>query len=159
MTDAGKVLLAQVLAVILTPLSIGVTLVMIEHSKAPKPDIQYVSALPLYDVIEPSAGFVARINDDPGLSTDFRNLIRDASLSKDNSETCTTWLDGGSWDYNCSAVYLSAINQVSEMLRGIVAQGHGSVQETRARQSLKTLQEFKKELTKVENTKIGRAHV
>lgn len=157
MTDTGKFLVIQVLAVLLTPASIALTLFLIERDKAPRPDIQYVSALPLYTVIEPSSGFVTKINDDPGLSSDFRNEIRQASLSKDNPEMCTSWLDGGSWDNDCLAIYKSVINQMDGMLKGIVVQGHGSVQEARARNSVRNLQEFKRELTKVENTALPRA--
>jgi hypothetical protein len=43
------------------------------------------------------------------------------------------------------------------MLQGVIAQGHGSAQESRARNSLRTIEELKKELTKVENTAQPRA--
>ena len=156
-TNIRTVLLTQALTVILTPACIAVTLYLIDSGKAPKPDIRYVNAYPQYIQSEPSFSLVAKINDNPGLASDFRSIVRQASISKDDGETCAAWLDGGSWDSDCLAVYESVTNQMRGVLREAMAQGHGSIQESRARDSLKILEELKKELTSVEATKQPRA--
>ena len=156
-TDVRKIFLTQALTVILTPTCVALTLYMIERSKAPKPDLQYVSATPEYFVIEPSASLVASINNDPGLSSELRSELLQANPTKDSSSSCSSWLDGGSWDANCLGVYKSVSNQIRGNLLGIVSQGHGSIQEARAKSSLVIIEGLRKELTRVENANQPRA--
>jgi len=157
LTDTRKILLTQLLTVILTPTCVALTFFLLEHSKAPKPDIQYVRASPRYFATEPVSSLVTRINNDPGLASDFRKDIRDAGSSADNTATCTNWLDEGSWDSDCLAVYKSAAGEMRGMLLAVAAQGNGSIQETRAKSSLKIIEDLRKELIAVENAKELRA--
>jgi hypothetical protein len=157
MTDIRAILLTQVLTVVLAPISVGLTVYLLEHSRAAQPDVQYVSATPDYIVIEPSASFVSKINNDPGLASEFRNELRQIAPVNGAQGACAAWLDGDGWDFNCSQVYRSVCNQVRGMLLEAMAPGHESIQESAARQSLKVLEEFRTELAKVATANQPRA--
>jgi hypothetical protein len=157
LTDTRKILLIQLLTVVLTPISVALTFYLVQHSKAPKPKIQYVTASPGYFVAEPSSSLLNRINDEPGLASDFRKDVREASSTADNSQSCTAWLDGGPWDSDCLAAYKSASNGMRGLLRAVIAEGHGSVQESRAKSGLRIVEDLRKELIAVENAKQSRA--
>lgn len=157
MTDATKILWTQILAVILTPVSVALTLYLVQRSRAPRPDIQYVKALPGYIVIEPLSSFATQIDDDPGLYSAFTNQIGQYRASNDNSPTCIGWLNGDTWDNDCMAVYKGVVNLVTGDVKGVAEQGLGTIQEARAKNSLKILDAFRKELARAANAKQPRA--
>jgi len=121
-TDARKVLVTQILTLLLTPASVAVTYYLTEAYKAPRPNIEYVSASPLYFAAIPSRALADRINSEARLAWGFREELRRISALQEGPKGCVAWLDGEDWDSDCANVYKGLLNQMKGMLQTAIDQ-------------------------------------
>jgi len=169
-TDARKILAGQALTLLLTPASVAVTYYLTERYKAPRPDLQYVSADALKVVTEPSPTFRNRINSESHLAWGFRDEVRKASLALQDPQVCVSWLDGGAWDSDCIRLYRSVTNQMIGMVRvtidqlrrggstqGSISDPLGSRQLGEAERGLRIAEDFARELTRLDSTESSRS--
>jgi len=114
--DTKKILLAQVLTLILTPATVGVTLYFTEEFKAPKPRVEYTRVEPYVFLEEPSAALRERILAEPRLVESLR-----VELMKRNAPPeCVAWLDGEDWQGQCRGLYASSAEQSGAQLADVI---------------------------------------
>lgn len=121
-TDARKLLLTQILALLLTPASVVVTLLVTDSYKAPQPSLEYVSAVPYYYNAEPPRSLVDQINRGATLAWQFRQALRGATAASAGPEDCISWLDGGDWDQKCEGIYKSVTSEMKGMASSALEQ-------------------------------------
>lgn len=105
-TDARKSALSTLIALLVTPLSVVVTLVVTESYKAARPSIEYVNGSAGFFAPEPSPAVAEQVRKNNFVSTVLRQQVRVAATSsgKDPIE-CARWLDGGDWDADWLPIY------------------------------------------------------
>src|ERR1700683_3999958 len=134
----GGLILAALLNAVLMPLFFGLAYFAIQHFRGSRPDLLYIRADRDYIVIPPPPSIAKRILNDSGLISEFPDLIRQATPSSEDPNTCVDWLDEGAWNSDCLQIYKTVSDQFEGITEAAILQGHGSVEETNARKSLAT---------------------
>jgi len=113
LTDARKALVTQLLAVIITPATVAITIVLTEKYKSAKPLIEYRWATADAVAAPPPDSVADAINRRPKLATAFRQeLLKMPPAATDSTPQCAAWLDGESWDDACLAPLITVTNSL-----------------------------------------------
>jgi hypothetical protein len=98
--EARNNLIAQGITLLLLPISIAATYYLTRHYTAPRPEIQFISAMPVTLAVPPDS-FRTRILEDPYLS---QFIWKEPILL--NSQVSINWLKGaGQWDDECHKTF------------------------------------------------------
>jgi len=118
-STARKLLLAQVLTLLATPLSVAITVYMTDKMKEAKPEIQYVTSSPYYFSPQPSHAERDLIIEDKRLAAPIRDGLMSPPAGQEYPAVCRVWLDDESdWDTGCTSVLRSVAIRHKSMLEG-----------------------------------------
>jgi hypothetical protein len=129
--DARKALIAQILSILVIPITVAVTIYMTDFIKKPKPNIEYYASNFPVEVQNPPDALATKISASPRLTLMYRDeLGRMMNQSGTSWLHCAFWIDGGAWDGECLEPFTfttKAIQRQLQVMADEVARHNGKL--------------------------------
>jgi hypothetical protein len=118
-SDARKLLIAQVITLLATPLSVAITVYMTDKIKEAKPELEYVGTAEYVFSAKPEPTDRELIVTAKRLSPMFREALQQPPPNIEYPIACTKWLDDDSdWDADCLDILRSTALKLKGNVEG-----------------------------------------